>query len=185
MPPYLGTRGESVTIDPGDVQIGAVEVKDGGSDNRGSVDAAGALLARIKTGEVIGLDAATLAALETITAAISGTVEVTNDSGTPLPVTPAAAAGAVAHTADNTVTTDESILAANANRKAFVIQNTGAVDARLRLDGGVATATLGVQLVAGATLILSQPECGVAAVHAISETGVATTFAVAEVVNAA
>lgn len=136
MPPYTGTRGEAVTIDPGDVQIGAVEVKNGSSDQRATVNGSGALLVAVS-----------------------------------------AAAVAIDNIADNDVTAAETVIAANAARKGFLVQNVeadGAQVARITWDGSTPTATLGTQLRPGAAVYMESPFCGVAAVQAIAESGTVT-----------
>lgn len=136
-----------VTLQPGDIELGAVEIKDGASDQRASVTAGGELL-------------------------------VTATDIIPTRETPAAVT--IDNIADNDVTTAESIIAANADRKGFIVQNveaSGGQVARVTWDGSTPTAALGVQLVPGASLILSQPEAGVAAVQAIAESGTVTLHA--------
>lgn len=75
------------------------------------------------------------------------------------------------HTADNTVTSaSETLLAANTSRKGCILQNTHATESvRVRLDGGTATTTSGMQLKAGATLALTTPTCPTNAITAIRE----------------
>lgn len=74
------------------------------------------------------------------------------------------------HTADNTVTNaSETLLAANTARKGFIIQNTHATEkVRIRLDGGVATTTNGLQLGPGASIEMTLP-CSTAAITGIRE----------------
>lgn len=86
------------------------------------------------------------------------------------------------HTADNTVTNaSETILAANAARKGIIIQNTNAAEnARIRLDGGVATTTTGLQLKPGASITLTPPTLPKGAITAIREGATDTTIHVVE-----
>lgn len=86
------------------------------------------------------------------------------------------------HSADNTVTNaSETLIAANDNRKGLLIQNTHASEnARIRLDGGVATTTSGMQLKAGATLSLMPPVLPKNAITAIREGAADTTIHVVE-----
>lgn len=144
MPGYTGTRGEAVTIDAGDVQIGAVELKDQTGSARATVTAGGELL---------------VTATDTI------------------PVVDTPAAVTIDNIADNDVSTVETIIAANADRKAFLVQNIeadGGQVARVTWDGVDATATLGAQLRPGASLYMETPFCGVAAVKAVAESGTVT-----------
>lgn len=146
MPPFTGTRSETanVSIDPGDVQIGAIEVKDGATDQRATVTAGGELL---------------VSATDTI----------------PVRETPAAVT--IDNVADNDVSTAETIIAANADRKGFLVQNVeadGGQVARVTWDGSTPTATLGAQLRPGAALFMESPFCGVGAVQAIAESGTVT-----------
>ncbi len=91
--------------------------------------------------------------------------------------------GTLTNTADATVDGTSggvSALAANANRKACFIQNVGA--ANIRVGTGTLTATTGIQLVPGASLILEAPFCPTAVIKAIRETSTSSTVAVAEIV---
>lgn len=136
MPPFTGSRGQAVSIDAGDVQIGAVEVKDATGSTRAGVSSSGAL-------QVVQVPAA-----------------VTIDN-----------------IADNAVTTAETVIPANADRKGFLVQNVEADDgqiARVTWDGSTPTATLGAQLRPGAALFMEAPFCGVGAVQAIAESGEVT-----------
>jgi len=68
-----------------------------------------------------------------------------------------------------------SVLGANANRKTAIVQNVGNLSARIGVAG--VTATTGIQLVAGATLILEPPYIVTGAIFAIRETADTTIFA--------
>jgi hypothetical protein len=70
-----------------------------------------------------------------------------------------------------------TVLAAAAQRKSALIQNTGAANMRVTYDGTAPTATHGFQLAPGATMRLSGPYCPTAAVLAIREGAVSTTAA--------
>lgn len=162
MPPYLGSRAEAVSIDPGDVQIGAIEVKDGASDQRATVTAGGELL---------------VTATDTIPVSLAAAIEVANDSGNALPVRESPAAVTIDNVADNDVSTAETVIAANADRKGFLVQNVeadGGEVARVTWDGSTPTATLGAQLRPGAALFMETPFCGVGDVQAIAESGTVT-----------
>jgi len=68
-----------------------------------------------------------------------------------------------------------SVLAANANRKVAIVQNVGNLTARIGVAG--VTAATGIQLVAGATLVLEPPYVVTGAIFAIRETADTTVFA--------
>ena len=80
---------------------------------------------------------------------VNGTLDsITN----PVPVQAVPVTGTVTNAEDQTVAAGAvTVLAANANRKAWYIGNTGAA-ARLRADGSAATATRGLPLADGAAL---------------------------------
>lgn len=86
------------------------------------------------------------------------------------------------HTADNTVTNaSETLLAANDARKGAIIQNThGSENVRVRLDGGAATTTNGIQIRPGGLLTLSTPNCPKTAITGIREGSVDVTVHVVE-----
>lgn len=91
-------------------------------------------------------------------------------------------AGTMTNTADAAVDATAggvTALAANTSRKAAFIQNVGA--ANIRVGTGTLTATTGLQLIPGATLILQAPFCPTAAIKAIREGSVSSTVAVAEI----
>lgn len=103
----------------------------------------------------------------------SGQAEFFGDYNTAAVATP---------TADNTITNaSETILAANANRRGFLVQNVHATEnARVRVDGTDATTTTGIQLRPGQTLIMVKPNCPVTAIKAIREGSADTTLHVVE-----
>lgn len=107
-------------------------------------------------------------------------------SGTVVPVSVASntTAGTATSTADNTVTNaSEEVLAANANRKAAIIQVVSGGNARVRLDGGTATTSNGVQLISGGpALVVSMPYCPTGAITAIREGGTDAVVHVTEIV---
>lgn len=73
------------------------------------------------------------------------------------------------------------ILAANANRKGFIVQNTSANNIRVAINGAP-TATKGIQLKAGESLSMSAPYCPVGAIKAIREGANSGACAAIEVV---
>lgn len=73
------------------------------------------------------------------------------------------------------------ILAANANRKMFVVQNTGANNIRVSIASNP-TATHGIQLAAGESFSMAAPNCPTGAIKAIREGGTDSTCAGIEVV---
>lgn len=78
------------------------------------------------------------------------------------------------------VAAQTSILAANANRKAVIVQNISNTAAcRVGLTG-VTNAT-GIQVIAGATLILEMPYCPTDELFAIREAAVSGTVLVTEI----
>jgi hypothetical protein len=79
---------------------------------------------------------------------------------------------------DNTVG-GVQIIAANANRKAVIIQNVGLQSIRVGVTG--VSASTGIQLVAGATLIFEMQFCPTAAIFAIREGAVDSTAFTAEI----
>jgi hypothetical protein len=149
----------------------------------------------------VALDSATLTALESITVqngsgasavniqdggntiTVDGTVSVTepvsiDDNGGSLTVD--FAGGTLNNGAETSVTgTAGQVLASNANRKILIVQNVGNTTARIGVSG--VTATTGIQLVAGGTLILDSPHCPTSAIFAIRESGANTTVFVTEV----
>lgn len=165
MPPFTGSRGGAtapIEIAPGDVEIGAVEIKDGSTDQRATVTGGGELL---------------VTATDTIPVSLAAAIEVANDTGNALPTRETPAAVTIDNIADNDVSTAESIIAANADRKGFLVQNVeadGGEVARVTWDGSTPTATLGAQLRPGAALFMEAPFCGVGAVQAIAESGTVT-----------
>lgn len=73
------------------------------------------------------------------------------------------------------------ILAANAHRKGFIIQNTGADNVRVSI-GSNPTATHGIQLRAGESLSMAAPKCPTGLIKAIREGAVSSACAAIEVV---
>lgn len=72
------------------------------------------------------------------------------------------------------------VLAANANRNKMIIQNTGAASVRVGATG--VTATTGMRLAAGTTLVMDNPECPTNAIFAIREGAVSSIVLAQEVV---
>jgi hypothetical protein len=60
------------------------------------------------------------------------------------------------------------VIAANANRKKLIIQNTGSANVRIGTTG--LTATTGVRLTAGVVITFTTPYCPINAIFAIRET---------------
>lgn len=133
----------------------------------------------------VALDAPTLAALETITVlqgtspwVISGTVEVTNDVGNPLPVT--YPTGTLANGAETAVAAAAvQVAAANANRKAILVQNVGTANVRVGVSG--VTTTTGFRLVPGQIVILEMPFVPTQAIFAIREGATSSTVLAQEI----
>lgn len=172
------SKGGLVTLQTGDLSIGAVELKDHTTEARANVVAgtsiveAGVAVATkdfgvgFTTDAVVATDAA-----GTLSAKLRGLVKLASDAGTPTT------------TADQTVgAASASILAANANRKSAIIQNTGTANARVCIDGVTATASKGLKLVPGQFITLTAPHVPRSAITAIRESGSDTTVAVVEVV---
>lgn len=92
--------------------------------------------------------------------------------------------GTATHTTDATVSgTASTILAANAERRAAVIENVHAtVSLRVTIDGQTPTSSLGILLAPGQALNLDSPGCPKAAIKAIRVGGSDGTVAVLEVV---
>ncbi len=114
-------------------------------------------------------------------------VQPVSDNGGSLTVDGTVAVSVVAGTADNLVDVAVggaavTIVPANANRKSAIVQNTGTANMRVAFDGVAPTATLGLQLVPGQWLSLSQPFCPTSAIQAIREGATSTTASGAEVV---
>lgn len=85
-------------------------------------------------------------------------------------------AGTLANGAETAVSTVAvSVLAANANRKKLIVQNTGVNTVRIGTTG--VTATTGFRLTAGATMVFDMPHCPTNAVFAIRETADSTVMA--------
>lgn len=105
-------------------------------------------------------------------------------SAVPVSVATDTSAGTATSTADNTVTNaSETVLAANANRKAAIIQVVSGGNARVRLDGGTATTSNGIQLAAGGPpLVISMPYCPQGAITAIREGSTDAVVHVTEIV---
>jgi hypothetical protein len=86
------------------------------------------------------------------------------------------ATGTLANGAETAVSSSAvSVLAANANRKKLILQNTGSNAVRIGTTG--VTATTGVRLAAGATLVIDMPHCPTNAILAIRESADSTVLA--------
>jgi hypothetical protein len=152
-----------ITIAPGDVEIGAVEIKDVTGENRAAVDG---------TGRISVVDSAVLGAVD----GVEGKLDTLH--------TDLSAVGTA--TTNDDVTVDSTsggvqILASNSSRKGFIVQNTGANNIRVSI-GNNPTTTHGIQLAAGASLAMSAPNCPTGAIKAIREGGSNSTCAAIEVV---
>lgn len=135
-----------VNIEVGDVQLGAVELKDHDGNTRADIGQA---------------------------------VPAANSGG--LSVREVPTDGTMANGAQTAVSsTAVEVLAANATRKAAIIQNVG--DEPVRVGATGVTATTGwVSLAAGAVFVLQQPYCPSVAVFAIREGGTDSTVLVSEI----
>lgn len=197
--PIAGDIGAGdIVLAPGDVQIGAVEIKDAAGANRAAVDG---------TGHLFVVDAALLAAVDGVEAlltAIDGHVDTleANTDGIEALLTALGANtdgleaalatlhadmndGGVATTSDD-IAVDATaggvlLLAANADRKGFIVQNTGANAIRVSI-GSNAVANHGIQLAAGASLAMSAPKCPTGVIKAIREGANSSTASRIEVV---
>lgn len=84
--------------------------------------------------------------------------------------------GTLANGAETAVSSSAvSVLAANANRKKLIVQNTGVNTVRIGTTG--VTATTGFRLTAGATMVFDMPHCPTNAVFAIRESADSTVMA--------
>lgn len=180
-----------IMIQPGDVQIGAVELKDGATDQRAVVNGGGALLV---------VDAAVLAAVDGLEAnmatlighvdGVEGKLDVLHADVDGLEAALATLHadmndGGVATTSDD-IAVDATaggvvLLAANADRKGFIVQNTGANAIRVSI-GSNAVANHGIQLAAGASLAMSAPKCPTGVIKAIREGANSSTASRIEIV---
>lgn len=108
----------------------------------------------------------------------SSEVEV-GTSASPLFISDATT-GTLANGAQTSVSSSAvSVLASNANRKTAIIQNVGNQTVRVGVSG--VTATTGIQLVAGATLILESPYIVTGQIFAIREGGADSTVFATEI----
>lgn len=85
-------------------------------------------------------------------------------------------AGTLANGAETAVSSAAvSVLAANTSRKKLIVQNTGANAVRIGI--AAVTATTGMRLAAGASIIFDMPHCPTNAVYAIRESADSTVLA--------
>lgn len=99
---------------------------------------------------------------------VSGTVAVTQSTS---PWVVSQQSGTITNGAETAVSsTAVQILASNANRKKYLIQNTGAANIRVGTTG--VTATTGARVVPNGTLLIEMPNCPTQAIFAIRETAV-------------
>ena len=113
------------------------------------------------------------------TMANSTPVVIASDQAS-IPVAVGATAGTLNNGAQTAVAgAAVSILAANANRRTAIIQNVGA--ATIRVGAAAVTNVTGIQLVAGATLILESPYVATNQIFAIREGAIDSTAFTAEV----
>jgi hypothetical protein len=75
-----------------------------------------------------------------------------------------------------------TLLASNTERKSALIINVGDQSMRVTTDASAPTATHGKLVPAGTSLVLSSPDCPVAAVKAIRVGAVSTTANASEVI---
>lgn len=85
-------------------------------------------------------------------------------------------AGTLANGAETAVSnTAVSVLAANTARKKLILQNTGANAVRIGI--AAVTATTGLRLAAGASVVFDMPHCPTNAIFAIRESADSTVLA--------
>lgn len=108
------------------------------------------------------------------TVSISGSVAVTGPltdaqlRATPVPVTGTQQLGTITNGAETAVSsTAVQILASNASRKKYLIQNTGTANIRVGTTG--VTATTGARIVPNGSLLFEMPNCPTQTIFAIRE----------------
>lgn len=112
------------------------------------------------------------------TVPVTGSVEVSNDIGNPLPVTyPVGTLNNGTQTAVAAVAV--SVAAANALRRAIILQNVGLANVRVGTTG--VTTTTGFRLVPGQIVILEHPYVPTNAIFAIREGAVSSTVLAQEI----
>lgn len=189
----------------GDIEIGAVEIKNFDTDDRVAVNAGhemsvtdatthttltsidghvDGLEALVTTGNasLASIDAGTPAALGQALMAASQPVVIASDQSA-VPTAQVATSGAATATSDVTVDATAggiSVLGANAARKSAIIQNVGTANMRVTIDNSAPTSTHGLQLVPGQSLQLRMPYIELLAVKAIREGAVNTAASVTE-----
>lgn len=152
------------TLVVSDIEIGAVEIKDGTANTRATVLPGNT--AGVGDNALVVADANVLAELVAVLAALNG----------------GGAAGTPVQSPDQVVTSPEaSILAANAARVSALIQNVGSANIRVTVDGSAATATHGHQLLPGQVLSISGPKPSRTAIHAIREGATDSAVSVSQV----
>lgn len=93
-----------------------------------------------------------------------------------LTTSPTWATGTLANGAETAVSSSAiSVLAANANRKKLILQNTGANAVRIGASG--VTATTGMRLAAGSAIVFDMPHCPTSQIFAIRESADSTVLA--------
>lgn len=117
------------------------------------------------TGSVAVTGPLTDAQLRATAVPVSGTVAVTQSTS---PWIISDQFGTIANGAETTVSsTAVQILASNASRKKYVIQNTGTANIRVGITG--VTATTGARVVPNGSLLFEMPNCPTQAIFAIRE----------------
>jgi hypothetical protein len=183
-----------VDLDAGDIEIGAVELKDGTTDTRAVIGPSGtidegdnALAVKDPAVGLVADGAVVTDANGTLSAKLRGLVkilaDVWDDAANSLRVRVLSHDTAGVMTNSDDVAVDATaggvvVLAANVNRKAAVVQNVGAANGRL---GTTVAANKGIQLAPGQVAVLEAPWPVQAALKGIREGGTNTTFAVAEI----
>lgn len=162
--------GNSITVD------GTVGATQSGAWSVTNLNGAGAAAVNIQDGgNSITVDG---------TVSISGSVAVTGPltdaqlRATPVPVTGTQQLGTITNGAETAVSsTAVQILASNASRKKYLIQNTGTANIRVGTTG--VTATTGARIVPNGSLLFEMPNCPTQAIFAIRE-GTVDSIAFAE-----
>lgn len=107
---------------------------------------------KLEQGQEVALDAATLAALESITATVANfpAVQSVDDNGSSLTVDPYPASASAPVQVPASVT-NVTLLAANANRKGFIIVNDGNQSLYVKFGATATTTSYTVKLTSGQT----------------------------------
>jgi hypothetical protein len=184
-----------IDLTAGDIEIGAVELKDATTDTRAVIGTSGtidegdnALAVKDPAVGLVADGAVVTDANGTLSAKLRGLVkilaDVWNSVTHTLNVSVYAFSNPGVMTNSDDIVVDATaggvaVLAANANRKAAIVQNVGAANGRL---GTTVATNKGIQLAPGQLVVLEAPWPVQAALKAIRESATSTTFAVAEIV---